>query len=123
MHADIFTDRYKSSAVGMGDIRAADLMLFLADAQEAMSRENHRPKWYPLTLLLVEDRSRPLDIFARAESRKFADQLARAIGAADAEGLKKLIAHVLQSDWNPRSGHFGINISGLTNAERMAVYP
>lgn len=123
VYADELSAHYQGTALGIEDVAAADLLLFLADARLALARDSHQPSWHPLTLLFVEDRSRPLEIFARAESQRFANSLAGAIGLPDYQQLKHLIDTVAEKGWSPKVGIFGTSIGVLANVERMGLFP
>lgn len=122
LHADILAARYHGAVLTLDDLAAADVLLFLRDCATAMAGTNLRPTWRPITLLLL-DLWRPLELFARAESRRVAEQIARTVGVADTVRLRELVQAVIAKGWGPTDGFFGVDLGRLTNVERIGAYP
>jgi len=52
----------------------ADFTLYIRDCLDTMREENRRQRWWPETLLYLHGQ-RPFEVFARAQSRQYFDEM------------------------------------------------
>lgn len=74
LRADLLTKRIESSGLSADQIMQADFTLYIRDCLDAMREENRRQTWWPETLLFSRGH-RPFEIFARAQSRQYFDDM------------------------------------------------
>ena len=106
------------------EVMQADFVLFLRGALEPDSRP-----WYPETLMYSTFRFRgPFEIFARAESRKYFDQLLPVLNMKTKGELEALCAsYSTQGEpnkrWLPHWDYEALDIERLSNLDRLATRP
>jgi hypothetical protein len=75
LRADILEQRSHTSGVDFARIMQADFVLFVRSAQLCLAAVNEYQRWWPATLVYMGRLSGPLEIFARAASKKYFDRL------------------------------------------------
>ena len=88
LFADIIKERAKHLSIDFSDLMQADFVLFLR--AEHLIHNDWR-KWYPQTLIYSEYRRKPMEIFFRAQSKKYFEKMKCAIGFDDVQELKSFI--------------------------------
>jgi len=88
--ADMLKERSNGSAANFAELMQADFVLFIRDAADAVARGTHN-RWYPATLVYAGSRSAPFEIFARARSASYFQQIAPMLGL---QGLNDVAALV-----------------------------
>lgn len=95
LHADVIKERtYKASGVNFSEIMQADFICYLhshLDGLKQKENDNDRRKWLPVTLVYAENRSRPFEIFARAQQKEYFDKLKRLLGIQSKENIDELV--------------------------------
>ena len=119
---DMLLARHKSSSLTFGEITQADLLLFLADVLGATKVENGRPTWWPVAVMRDENRYAPVPLFARAESKQAAKQIAGALGLDDISAVKDLVTTAIQQRWLRPRGYFDPELKVLTNFDRLGLF-
>lgn len=66
----------------------ADLILFVRNEVSPRDEDYPHARWYPHSLVYASDRSKPFEIFARAQSKAYFDSVKVALGV---ENLNELI--------------------------------
>lgn len=122
LHASILHDRYTSARLSFDEILQADFCLFLRDCAVAMRGENLSPSWYPITTVYVEDRWKPLPLFARAESAAYANKIAKIFGVRDGSGIKQIVDVAVEKKWAPKRHYFTVELKTLTNYDRLGLF-
>jgi hypothetical protein len=121
VHADIIKEHYAGHTVSFDRAMEADFLLYIRASINPTKAG--RSGWYPTTSVWAERRFRPFEIFARAESAKFAASMLGVFGLRDIPSLKASLLEVDANGIQFRSGGFGISISTLTNAENIGGRP
>ena len=102
----------------------ADFVLFIREAADALARGTNNG-WYPATLVYVGRRSAPFEIFARARSMSYFQQIAPMLGLASLSNLKDLLdkfgtgagAKLYLASWN----HFPLSPQELMDADKIGT--
>lgn len=75
VHSDFLKERNKGvSLIKLDDLMQADFVLYLRDCIDSIPKGN-MIIWYPYTLLYKGEWSPPFEIFLRAESKKYFDEI------------------------------------------------
>lgn len=74
IHADLLKDRAKSFGFDFDQIMQADFVLFLRDCFDSLRSDIYQG-WWPETLLYMNEYSGALEIFARASSSEYFDEM------------------------------------------------
>ena len=90
LHTDILEKRSKISGVSLRHLMQADFVLFMKDSMNSIANKTHQD-WWPVTLLCVERHSGPFEIFARAESKKYFDNLKIIFGIKEKSELSPVL--------------------------------
>ncbi len=95
LHADLLKER-SSGVLGINfkDIMQADFVLFLRDALDGINQKELNREWgdwWPITLIYAGHRSRPFEIFARAQQKEYFDKLKRILGIQNKSDVDELI--------------------------------
>ena len=117
--AEFFNKRAIFSELGLEDLMQADFVLFLiGDLHPALGY-----RWWPPTLMYAGDHP-PFKIFARAQSKRYFNQLKVALGIEDKNALEKVNQDYqrgkLDIPWRYESF---IDISTLMNLDKLATLP
>ena len=90
LRADFLNERTKGAAYNFEELMQADFVLYIRDAAEAIARDV-RNRWYPVTLVYAASRSAPFEIFARARSANYFQQIAPMLGLIGPSDLTALL--------------------------------
>jgi SEFIR domain len=90
VRADILKERSNGLAVDFAELMQADFGLFIRDAADAVARGTHN-RWYPVTLVYTGSRSAPFEIFARARSASYFQQIAPMLGLPNLKDVTALL--------------------------------
>jgi hypothetical protein len=82
---------------------------------------NGTEQWWPELLLYVERYSGPFELFARAESRSFFEELKPVLGIGDKADLKAILdALSAKKLYTPSWGWHSLPVAGLMGFEKLA---
>ena len=88
VRADMLEKRSKSSGIEFRYLLQADFVLFMRAEVES---EDHYSRWWPETLLHIRRFHNPLEIFARAVSKKYFDKVKCLLAIEKPEDLSELL--------------------------------
>ncbi len=74
LQADLLIQRSKTSGVTDRQLMQADFVLFIRDALDSIKKGTYQ-SWFPITLIYAEDYSGSFEVFARAQSKEYFDEL------------------------------------------------
>lgn len=120
LRGDMLKDRCFGVPLKFADLMQADFVLFSRASLHLI--EYHG--WLPETLLFAEDYQGAFEIFARARSVKYFENVKTVLSIADKEQLMAL-AQTYQNDrrrW-PAWGHTSINPLSLMGIDKIATQP
>jgi hypothetical protein len=89
--SDIIKERAKRSDLTLEDIMQTDFLLFLRSEFRPKTDDYPLSYWFPESLLYATERHYPFEIFARAQSFKFFEQLIIALGISNKKELELLL--------------------------------
>lgn len=117
-HADLVHEAHKDGGEpSFADLLQADFVLFLRS-----TLGNHYDLWYPITLIYLNDRHYPFEIFARGESKAYLERLRPVLGASSLDELKMQISEANKMDVTRRLlNHYGLPVSSLANLEHLGT--
>ena len=117
LFADIIKERAKHLSIDFSDLMQADFVLFLR--AEHLIHNDWR-KWYPQTLIYSEYRRKPMEIFFRAQSKKYFEKMKCVIGFDDVQELKSFIEeYYTEKREIPRWQHCSFSPKGLANSDNL----
>jgi hypothetical protein len=119
--ASMLLERANRTDLTPEDIKQADFVLFIRG-------ETHPDcqyfSWFPNTLVGAYRRHRPFEVFARAQSIKYFEQLKIALGVANKEELLKLVEEFKSGDRQiPQFSSRTFYLAKLMDTERIASRP
>jgi hypothetical protein len=124
LRADMLNERSKGSGIDFLDLMQADFVLFIREAAYAVARGTDN-RWYPATLVYVGHRSAPFEIFARARSTSYFQQIAPMLGLASLSDLTGLLGKFGTGAgaklYLPSWGHFRLSPQELMDADRIGT--
>ena len=121
LHADLLRQRATNATVSFGDIMQADFVLYLRDAIEA-AKTNRFPQWFPDTLLYMRHGGRTFQIFARAASKVYFNQLLPVLNIKKKEDLLPLLEGIERGTIQTPRWHFErISPKTLMGFEKLAT--
>jgi hypothetical protein len=124
LQSDFLTNRATLSELRLDDLFQADFVLLIRCDLHPVAERWVRDRWWPETLLYADRHHGPLEIFARAQSKRYFDGLKVALGIEDKKALETLVENynagkppLPKWDWT------SINPSNLMNLENLATRP
>ncbi|WGM40424.1 SEFIR domain-containing protein [Caulobacter sp. NIBR1757] len=120
VQADLMKEHYSAHNISFDRAMEADFLLYI---KSSINDESGRSSWYPVTSVWAERRFRPFEIFARAESMRFATSILPIFGVGAVANLKDKLVAIGNDRQRFRSGEFGISLAVLTNAEHIGARP
>jgi hypothetical protein len=111
--ADLLLDRTDGAPLSREDVMQADFFLYL----KSDLKNDHR--WHPATHVFAGGMHRPFEIFARAGSKSYWDQLAPLLGVDGLEKFKVLMAGKRDYGDDFNTSSFAL----LTNVEELGTRP
>ena len=121
IHSDLIIERTHNSGFKDRDLMQADLVLYL----RSQFMTNCYWGWFPDSLLYHERCTSSLEIFARAISKAYFDEMKCILNVTSKQELSDLISKQLQEGNVPkwRGGWQQVNITKLTGIEKLATHP
>jgi hypothetical protein len=122
IQADQLIQRCKGSGFTDSQLMQSDFLLFIADALYALKNSTYQ-NWQPFTLIYSEDRSGPYEIFARAQSTNYFNQIKPILGIDKKADIISLISAFDERKVRIPNGNWGplFNPSILMGFEKMAT--
>lgn len=120
VRADMLKERCSGLPLRFSDIMQADLILFL----RSHLASNPRRTWYPETLLYSDENRGAFEIFARARSTGYFENLKKVLGISDKQQLNDLV-HGFQSGQRrlPAWDFTEIDLVTLIGLDKLATQP
>lgn len=98
LHADIIKERaYGVLGIKFADIMQADFVIYVCDLLARLNQnENDKDfsEWWPVTLVYAEHRSRPFELFARAQQKEYFDKLKRILAIQNKANIDDLVTAI-----------------------------
>lgn len=91
LKADFLSQRCSATRITFSELMQADFVLFLRDSLEAFS-EDRNQRWWPDTLVYKARRRSVFELFSRAESLEFFNELKTVFDVENKEGFNPLFA-------------------------------
>jgi len=124
LHADILTNRVTLAEIKLDDLLQADFLLFLRGDLRPVPEKWTRNRWHPVSLIYADRHYGPLEIFARAQSRRYFDHLKIALGIENKNTLEILVQKYQKGELQiPRWDYDSFNPSTLVDIENLATRP
>lgn len=123
--AELLRERARRTDVDFEAIMQADFILFLRDELNASDRLNAGRSWFPYTLVFALHWHPPFEVFIRAESSKYFEQLKTALGIESKADLERLLQAFTEHKRElPQFGMFDrLSPDRLMGLERVATRP
>jgi hypothetical protein len=74
IHADLLNQRSKVSGIAFYQLMQADFVLFIRSCLDSL-RNNDYQKWWPVTLVYIEEYIGTFEIFARSQSKEYFNKI------------------------------------------------
>lgn len=116
LHADMLVERLTGAGLRQDELIQADVLLFLRGQALGVH-------WHPVTHVYLNRYGRPLEIFARAGSRKYYDKISRLLAVDTPEEFAE---RIIQLDSNGRtlgSGFDTVSLKSITALDDLAKKP
>jgi hypothetical protein len=122
LHADLLEQRSHSSGIKFNNIMQADFLLYLRD--QLTESTDWRRRWWPVTLIYTGRMRGPFEVFARARSRRYFDQLKAILGIADKSIFDDLMTQYDERKREaPHWRHISVNPPALANWTNLCTVP
>jgi len=123
LQADLLKQRSAATGFNFRQLMQADFFLYLRDCLDCI-RSQERQRWWPDTLVYLNFREDPFEVFARAGSTQYFNRLKLALGINVKQELDPLIqAFKDQKLYIPRWEFESFNPFELLNYEHLATRP
>lgn len=116
IQADMLIERLVGSGLRQDELTQADMVLFLR-GQVLDAR------WYPVTCIYIGRYSRPMELFARASSRKSFDKIAPFLAVESPEKFVEKIMAMEKSGMRLGGGFDTIDLNSVTALADLATKP
>lgn len=119
LFSSMIRDRAKHSNIDFLYLMQADFVLFLR-AEHLYANDWRR--WWPQTLIYAEYARKPLEIFFRAQSKKYFEKMKCVIGFENEMELKSFIEEYYTNKRDiPRWQHCSFSPKGLANVNNLCI--
>lgn len=119
VHADILRDRAKGTPLNFRQLAQADFIIFVRSCADAL--RDGTEQWWPELLLYVERYSGPFELFARAESRRFFEDLKPVLGVGEKSDLQAILdALAIKKLHTPQWGWHSLPVASLMGFDKIA---
>jgi hypothetical protein len=123
LRGDLLTKRIESSGLSVEQIMQADFTLFIRDCLDSIRNGDQRQGWWPETLLYLRS-ERAFEIFARAQSRQYFDEIKILFDIKDKSELEPLFQAFREQKLRiPRWEFQSFDPALLLGYERLASKP
>ena len=113
IHADLLIQRISETGINQRELCQAEFLLYV---KAAIQNE----RWFPVTWIYIGEHSGPLEVFARASSAQYFDNvLAPLLNITDTTAL----AEVAKNGFKFSSGYRTLNVAELMASEKMRMKP
>jgi hypothetical protein len=121
----LLKERATRADLRFDDLIQAEMVLFIRDAVRPEDEDYRYEQWYPSTLLYAWTSNKPFELFARAQSGAFFDQLRVALGIDDKSELSQLVDDYRTEKRRPPSwnGRTLSNLPELLNLKKIDTRP
>ncbi len=124
LRADLLKERAKSSGVSFQYLMQADFVLYVRDAIDALRYDEWKSSYWPETLMYLTEPSDPIELFARAESLQYFNEMKIVLNVSSKKELEPFIQafrdkiiQVLRWDWKT------VNQIEIMGFEKLATKP
>lgn len=122
--ADLMQQRAERSDLTFEDVMQADFFLFLRDELGSWEGSRAYRSWFPVTLVYTSYHHYPFEIFARAESQTYFDELKIAINVTSKNQLLELLQKYRSGDRRlPHWDFDSFDPAILMGIEKLATRP
>lgn len=118
LQADFLKERSKIAGVTFEQIMQADFVLFMRDATNSLKSGQHNT-WYPDTLVFLGHRSTPFEIFARARSKRYFEQIKELIGVQNKSELENVVQAFGPKLYRPQWSYVTLNSAELMDLKQL----
>ena len=124
LSADLLKTRATLPALRFDDLMQADFLLFVRADLNPVDGKLLNKRWWPDTLVYASQHHGPFEVFARAKSRRYFDQLKVALGISEKEALVALAERYTKQELDVPKWEFdNFNPTGLMNLGDLATRP
>jgi hypothetical protein len=124
IRADLLGERAKSSGISLQDLIAADFLLYIRDAIDSVRLSEWRQLYWPDTLMHLPDYAGQIEFFARAESRRYFDEIKPLLNISSPEDLLPVIEAMQQGKvFIPHWDWKSLNPSQIMGIDKLATKP
>ncbi|QHO76285.1 hypothetical protein ACH79_30460 [Bradyrhizobium sp. CCBAU 051011] len=122
VRADMLKARSNGSAVDFAELMQADFVLFIRDAADAVAQGTHN-RWYPVTLVYTGSRSAPFEIFARARSASYFQQIAPMLALPSLNHVATLLDNFGKGTglYLPRWNYYSMSLQELMGSDKLGT--
>ena len=123
--SDLIKDRAEASGITLRDLMQADFVLFVRDAVLALDESRSQQMWWPDSLVWYEEYSGPFEIFARAESKRYFENIRAMLSPLHEVDLAALLRYFgpHMSDVLPHWNWYSVAVNKAANADRIGNKP
>jgi len=122
MRVDLLKDRCGKTGVEFRFLMQADFVLYV---RSCFFSEGYYPEWLPMTRFYLGHYPGPFEIFARAKSARYFENIIHLLNIKSKTDIEKLLKDIELgkkrapnlNEWEP------INVAGLMNAKQLATIP
>jgi hypothetical protein len=123
LRADLLTNRAATSGLSVDQLMQADFTLYVRDCLDSI-RGDGRQQWWPETLLYVRNGNRPFEIFARAQSRQYFDEVKCLFDIEDKTAFDPMFKAIREEKLRVPCWEFeSFDPNALLGYERLATKP
>lgn len=123
LHADLLNERCKRSGLTIRHITQADFVLFVRDCLDSLSAKSPQ-KWWPVSLVYLGRRGGVLELFGRAESKAYFEDVKRVFDIDQKEDLEPLFAAFEEKKLSAPKWEFDtISAKSLLGYDKLASRP
>jgi hypothetical protein len=124
IRADLLGERVKSSGISLQDLMAADFLLYIRDAIDSVRVPEWRQRYWPDALMHLPQFGGPIEFFARAESRRYFDEIKPLLNISSPEDMQPVIdAMKKQGVFMPRWDWKFIDPSEIMGIDKLTTKP
>lgn len=121
LQADMLKEAYDNHKPGFVDLMQTDFIAFLRNWLNLST--DSWPDWWPTTLVFAAHRYHSFDVFARAESKVFAEKLLPVFGMETVSELQSRLSELAQHPKLPRFDYHSVGIRMLANVDNLGKRP
>jgi hypothetical protein len=123
IHADLLHQRSKVSGIKFYQLMQADFVLFIRSCLDSIRKQDYQ-KWWPITLVYIEEYRGAFEIFARSQSKDYFNKIKCLFDIKNKEEMDPMMQVFKSANLKiPQWGFTVANPSFLLGYEKIATSP